>query len=545
MYQLRKISPCSVPGKTALLSSIDRLIGLTAAFFHLPLAAIFIRSEHRLLLNIGNDADGSISSEILKVCSVSIDDCAFLVAGDLNHQDEACLHPDLGTFSHLRFCASSPLEAPNGQPIGALCIADVEAKSDFSETDIEQLQSFSAVATDLLVSRMAERNRRASASALAALGHDIRSPMNVVIGMAVLLIASKDLGDKHRQRAQMIKRSGATLLSMIEPVFDIAKIDAEEPSLASQDIDLETFVVREFQACQSKLINKQSDLQLTCDLPNNVDVLVDSVTFKRLLALFFTGSAALNTDETIKYSAVAKTAANKVNVTLSARDIMVEEDQLTCLESLLSTDEDPTVSTLGALGLKFLACRHLAEIMGGSVVVCRLDSCSTRLDIHVHLHLVPSAAATIDASPGESFASDEDTIDVGDLDVLVAEDDPDMALLIEDFLGDAGHRVTIAPSGADVMKILDEKTVDIILMDGQLSDVSGLDVAKSIRNLPDGRAMLPIIALTGDVLAGDRERYMSSGMNDYLPKPVESEQLIDMINHHCALSRQTQPSKTD
>lgn len=541
LNQLRKTSPCHELGKTSSLSSLDRLVDLTATFFDVPLAAVFIRAGHHFVLNIGIDLDACTKSEVMKICSTSMSDPKFRVVKDFHDPDEKLAHADLGTCSSLRFCACLPLESPNGHPIGAFSIADVEANPGFSETDRAHLQAFAAIAVDLLRSRKAERDRRASASALAALGHDIRTPMNGVIGMADLLAASQDLGDKHRQRAQMIKRSGTNLLSMIEPVFDVAKVESEAPVLVPEQAHLESLIVCEFQACQKAHADRSPNLQLTCDLPSDINALVDIARFKKLLSFFFEGAAALSPKEPIIFAARSETAAATLTLTLSTSELPVDDNHLAPIEALLSDEQEPAVSSIGSLGLKLLACRQLAAVMGGDVVTRRLDQRGIRLSVHIRLSLTP-ADSGIAVPSCESCGDEVGMTSVGDIDVLVAEDDPDMASLIEDFLEDAGHRVTIASSGATVMKILDEKTIDIILMDGQLSDVSGLDVAKTIRELPDKRAGLPIIALTGNVLAGDRERYIASGMNDYLAKPVESEQLIDIINHHCALSRETQLS---
>ena len=114
-------------------------------------------------------------------------------------------------------------------------------------------------------------------------------------------------------------------------------------------------------------------------------------------------------------------------------------------------------------------------------------------------------------------------------DILVAEDEPDMAFLIEDMLEEAGHRVTIASNGASVLKLLEEKTFDMIFMDGRMPDMSGFETTAKIRKLPNDRAKIPIVALTAEAMTGDRERFLSAGMDDYISKPVDYEELIKTI----------------
>lgn len=104
-----------------------------------------------------------------------------------------------------------------------------------------------------------------------------------------------------------------------------------------------------------------------------------------------------------------------------------------------------------------------------------------------------------------------------------------MAMIIEELLDEAGYHPTIAHNGATVLRILDEQPVDLVLMDGRMPDMSGFETTECIRNLPDDRAKVPIIALTAEALVGDRERYLSAGMDDYVTKPVNYESLIAAI----------------
>ena len=112
-----------------------------------------------------------------------------------------------------------------------------------------------------------------------------------------------------------------------------------------------------------------------------------------------------------------------------------------------------------------------------------------------------------------------------------------MALLIEDLLDEAGYQVTVAHDGASVLKVMAEKHVDLVLMDGRMPDMSGFETTRLIRQLPDGRADVPIIALTAEALAGDRERYLAAGMDDYVAKPVDYEALVSAIERCSSLRR--------
>jgi CheY-like chemotaxis protein len=113
--------------------------------------------------------------------------------------------------------------------------------------------------------------------------------------------------------------------------------------------------------------------------------------------------------------------------------------------------------------------------------------------------------------------------------ILVAEDEPTNAFLIQEVLEDAGYDVTVVNDGGSALSRLEQQPFDVILMDGRMPDMSGIEVTQQIRQLPDARARVPIIALTADAMAGDRERFISAGMDDYITKPINHDLLFQAI----------------
>ena len=501
-------------------------------FFDTPIAAVFMRAGDSPLFRSGVGLDDQASLEIQGICSRVMDDNAPLILRDLSDQYKLPSFFKHRTFSGLRFCVCLPIGVLCGRPIAAISIGDIEAKPEFSEADIANLGAFSAIAADIIMCQLVDKYRHASASEVTVVAHDIRTPMNGVIGMAELLLVSKDLCEKQRRRAETIKRSGVALLSMIDPIFDIARAELKRTVNPSISLNLRDFVVDSFERAQSKFTYRKQALSLACDLPLDLGALVDEDALQRLLSHFFEGVIALGVGAPVRVEAACETAASKVMVTLSGIDVKLKEEKLNRLIALLSYESDAAAGNLGSLGLKLLACSWLARAMDGELVACRLAPDRTHLKLEICLPPAPLAGGLMKAPSSENGDDNAGEENNRSINVLVAEDDPDMASLIKEFLEDVGHRVTVAPSGAEVMKALDEEAVDIVLMDGRLLDMSGLEVAGNIRALSDVRANLPIIALTGDVMNGDRERYLSAGMNDYLAKPVEYEAIIKMINQY-------------
>jgi CheY-like chemotaxis protein len=350
--------------------------------------------------------------------------------------------------------------------------------------------------------------------------------------MAELLLASKDLGEKPRRRAETIKRSGATLLSMIEPIFDVAKCESDESRLVLTPVNLKDLVVKELRRTQDNVPCEMHSLELTCNFADDLNVSADAAKLKKLLSYFFDAAAILSDEGPAKIEVAYQTSASNVHVTIGIAELKLEEERLSSLTALLSHEGQTSPVGLGALTLKLLVSRQLARAMRGDITASHSDRNLMSLRLEVTLQWAPSVEGPLVDASSDSYDGKTTQGNDQGIDVLVAEDDPDMAFLIKECLEEDGHRATVAPSGKAVMTILDQKNIDIVLMDGRLADMSGLEVAGKIRALPDGRSTLPIIALTGDVMEGDRERYLASGMNDYLAKPVDYNSLVEMIDQY-------------
>jgi CheY-like chemotaxis protein/signal transduction histidine kinase len=532
LNQLTEKVDCPQPDKASSSPSLDQLLRLTATFFDIPIAAIFVRKGDRLLLKASSGLQAQTSSELERICSSAINDNAPIILNDMGTLQASPALANLGVFSSLRFCACFPLETPHGHPVAAISIGDVDARIEFSEENLGALEAFSAIAADLLTSQLAEQDRRASASAIAALCHDVRTPINGVLGMAELLLASKDLGEKPHRRAETIKRSGATLLSMIEPIFDVAKCESDESRLVLTPVNLKDLVVKELRRTQDNVPCEMHSLELTCNFADDLNVSADAAKLKKLLSYFFDAAAILSDEGPAKIEVAYQTSASNVHVTIGIAELKLEEERLSSLTALLSHEGQTSPVGLGALTLKLLVSRQLARAMRGDITASHSDRNLMSLRLEVTLQWAPSVEGPLVDASSDSYDGKTTQGNDQGIDVLVAEDDPDMAFLIKECLEEDGHRATVAPSGKAVMTILDQKNIDIVLMDGRLADMSGLEVAGKIRALPDGRSTLPIIALTGDVMEGDRERYLASGMNDYLAKPVDYNSLVEMIDQY-------------
>lgn len=524
--------PIAPDGQTD--SSLDQLTRLIADIFETPIVAISLEAGDHLQVKSSIGLDAHEDVEITKISANTINQNAPFILQDNNDLDD--LSPSLKelTTTRLGFFACVPIVTTTQQVIGALCIADTQSKPAFSKSDTVKLQVFSTLVAEQIQHRQAEESQKTSSALLASMSHDIRTPLNGILGMAELILATDDLEERQRRRVKIIKQSGAKLHSMLNSLLAFARIDAKSSTLDAASVDLRQLLNNVVHQLQQSAQDEVLQFNLIDQLEHHHSVLGDPALIRELISHFMDVASKCAAEGAMDVTALAQPVdAGKVLVHLKAQAFSTNEDIVRHLtgssfdEASFSFEKDNEVS----LGLAI--CHKLSKIMRGEIVFDQNTDKSLIFQLKILLSL--DSKKQQDEQTPDSFSTSAQNTEIGTnsksiRNILVAEDDPDMACLIGELLDEAGYHATIAPDGASVIRIVDNKHIDVVLMDGHLPDMSGFEALEHIRRLPDGRANLPIIALTGDALPGDRERYLSAGMDEHLIKPVDYDTLIHAID---------------
>ena len=400
---------------------------------------------------------------------------------------------------------------------------------------------------------LAESASRAKGDFLANMSHEIRTPLNAVIGLTRLSLETEPAPALHRYLGK-IDLSARTLLALINDILDLARIEAGKLELRREPLELTTVLERVRVMVEQPAADKGLDLHIEPP-PESVGTLVGDELHLTQVLLNLVGNAVKFTPRgsvTLRVQVQAEDAHGlRLEFAVTDTGIGIPEERLADLfEAFTQVDTSSTRSHRGS-GLGLTISARLVALMGGRLQVASTAGEGSRFWFSLPL---PRAAESVAQAAAQAAtptaASAPAWADLRGARVLVAEDDPVSQLLARDLLSRRGAEVTVVATGAEAVAAVAETATtpeatgaataeaqaafDIVLMDIRMPEMDGLEACRHIRTLPGG-ARLPILAVTANALAGERERCLAAGMDGYLTKPLEPEALCAELSRRLAL----------
>lgn len=374
----------------------------------------------------------------------------------------------------------------------------------------------------------AEQASRAKSDFLANMSHELRTPMNGIIGMADILLR-EGLSASVREKVQAIKTSSRNLLAILNDILDLSKVEAGRLVLEDRAFR-PTAMIEELQPIWAEACSAQG-LIFQVDNGIGADVWVEGDDFRlrqilnNLLsnAVKFTdrGHVALSA-----YTARETDVHSYIRFEVSDTGIGIDAIQRQLIFEKFTQADQSITRRFGGTGLGLSICHHFVELMGGAIGLESKPGEGSTFWLEIPL----KRAKMQEASP--YCVSQDVKAPCAPLPnrILVAEDNPINRMLVDAILKQQGVNGHFVEDGQAAVDAMSNQAFDLVLMDDHMPHLDGVSAAKAIRAMPSAAARTPIIMLTANAMKGDKERYLRLGLDGYVPKPIEIDDLLQEIS---------------
>ena len=373
----------------------------------------------------------------------------------------------------------------------------------------------------------AQTSERAKHQFLANMSHEIRTPMNAIKGMTDILLRRKPRKDQ-TEYLEGIKQSSESLLIIINDILDISKIEAGKIELEHQPFLVNEVIGNVYTIMHFKA--EEKGLQLKMNIPEENILVTGDVTRLRQILINLIGNAIKFTEKGMVNLIVKSENEEeklKLHFTVSDTGIGIDQDRIEKIFKSFEQGYADTNRKFGGTGLGLSISKQLIELQSGKIWVESEKGKGTEF----HFIIPYEIAEEMDIKKELSISKDNISAKLKGINVLLVEDNSFNAVVAQEELEDAIEdlRVDLAENGAVALEKLKTSDYDIILMDVQMPVMNGYESTRAIRNLENGKAKTSIIAMTANVLKDEVDLCYKAGMDDYIGKPFNTEELIQKM----------------
>ncbi len=384
----------------------------------------------------------------------------------------------------------------------------------------------------------AEAGNRAKSQFMATMGHEVRTPLNAILGTAELLELSVDISERTKAGVQTIRRSGESLLEILNEILDFAKMENGRIDVSPVPTEIVGVVVGAVDMIRDRAAEHGNDLIADiAEVNEGLTIMTDGTRVRQVVlnllsnAVKFTRHGAV----VLKMSLCESFGGPVLRFAVSDTGIGIDEQGLSKLFKPFSQVDASIGRKYGGTGLGLTICKEIVEALGGSIGVVSEKGHGSTFWFEIPALPAPAREALPEAEAVANSGAGIGTMPR--IEILLVEDNPVNRQVAVGFLRRLGQEPVVAGDGVEALRAARERRFDLVLMDMQMPNMDGIEATRRMRRLEGWTATVPIVAMTANASDEDRRLCLEAGMTDFQSKPISLSQLA-------ALVRSVRPSAT-